>query len=157
VEAFRSTLEEVAESDLVLHVVDGSHADPEGQLAAVREVLADVDAADVPEVVVINKIDAADAATIARLLRAEPHAVTVSARTGEGIDKLRATIESELPSPPVEISALVPYDRGELVSRAHRDGEVLAIDHEPEGTSVHARVPADLAAALEPYVITPSR
>jgi GTPase len=157
VEAFRSTLEEVAESDLVLHVVDGSHPDPEGQLAAVRAVLADVEAADVPEVVVINKADAADPATVARILRAEPHAVVVSAKTGEGLDKLRATIEAELPSPPVEITAVVPYGRGELVSRAHRDGEVLSVEHEEDGTRVHAKVPADLAAALEPFAIASSR
>jgi GTP-binding protein HflX len=154
VEAFRSTLEEVGEADLVLHVVDGSHPDPEGQLATVRSVLAEVDAADVPEIVVINKIDAADDATVARLLRAEPHAVPVCARTGEGIDKLQALIESELPKPPVEIEALVPYDRGELVSRVHRSGEVLSIEHEIGGTRVHARVSEALAAALEPYVTT---
>jgi len=154
VEAFRSTLEEVGEADLVLHVVDGSHPDPEGQLATVRSVLAEVDAADVPEIVVINKIDAAADATVARLLRAEPHAVPVCARTGEGIDKLQALIESELPKPPVEIEALVPYERGELVSRIHRSGEVLSIEHETDGTRVHARVSEALAAALAPYVVT---
>jgi GTP-binding protein HflX len=149
VEAFRSTLEEVGEADVVLHVVDGSHADPEGQLAAVRGVLADVGAEDVPEIVVINKIDAADDSTVARLLRAEPHSVAVSAHSGEGLDKLRAMIESELPSPAVEVEALVPYDRGELVSQVHRTGEVLSIEHEPGGTRVRARVPASLAAALQ--------
>jgi GTP-binding protein HflX len=157
VEAFRSTLEEVGEADLVLHVVDGSHPDPEGQLATVRSVLAEVDAADVPEIVVINKIDAADDATVARLLRTEPHAVPVCARTGEGIDKLQALIESELPKPPVEIEALVPYDRGELVSRVHRSGEVLSIEHETDGTRVHARVSEALAAALAPYVTANGR
>ncbi|HEX6232331.1 MAG TPA: GTPase HflX [Jiangellaceae bacterium] len=154
VEAFRSTLEEVAEADLVLHVIDGAHPDPEGQLAAVRSVLADVDAEKVPEIVVINKIDAADDATVARLLRAEPHAVPVSAYTGEGIDKLQSLLESELPKPPVEIEALVPYDRGELVSQVHRSGEVLSIEHETGGTRVHARVSEGLAAALEPYAAT---
>jgi GTP-binding protein HflX len=154
VEAFRSTLEEVAEADLVLHVVDGAHPDPEGQLATVRSVLADVDAAKVPEIVVINKIDAADDATVARLLRTEPHAVPVSAYTGEGIDKLQSLLESELPKPPVEIEALVPYDRGELVSQVHRSGEVLSIEHETGGTRVHARVSEGLAAALEPYAAT---
>jgi GTP-binding protein HflX len=149
IEAFRSTLEEVGEADVVLHVVDGSHADPEGQLAAVRGVLADLGAKDVPEIVVINKIDAADDSTVARLLRAEPHAVAVSAHSGEGLDKLRAMIESELPSPAVEVEALVPYDRGELVSQVHRTGEVLSIEHEPGGTRVRARVPAGLAAALQ--------
>lgn len=154
VEAFRSTLEEVAEADLVLHVVDGSHADPEGQLSAVRGVLADVGAADVPEIVVVNKIDAADPTTVARLLRAEPHSVAVSAHTGEGIDKLQAMIEAELPTPPVELEAVVPYDRGELMSQVHRSGEVLTIEHESGGTRVHARVSESLAAALKPYAVT---
>ncbi|MFW6092057.1 MAG: GTPase HflX [Actinomycetota bacterium] len=153
VEAFRSTLEEVAEADLVLHVVDGSHVDPEAQLTTVRAVLADVGAADVPEVVVVNKADAADRATLARLLRAEPHAVAVSALTGEGIDELRAALEADLPAPPVELEALVPYDRGELVSRVHRTGEMLEVEHEAEGTRLHAKVPESLAAALAPFTV----
>ena len=85
VEAFRSTLEEVADADLMLHVVDGSHPDPEGQIAAVREVLAEIGATQVPEIIVINKADAADPLVIARLRAREPHSVVVSARTGEGI------------------------------------------------------------------------
>ena len=85
VEAFRSTLEEVADADLILHVVDGSHPDPEGQIAAVREVFAEIGACDVPELIVINKADAADPLVLARLQRAEPHSVVVSAKTGEGI------------------------------------------------------------------------
>lgn len=151
VEAFRSTLEEVAEADLVLHVVDGYHPDPEGQLAAVRGVLAEVGASDVPEMVVVNKADASEPATIARLLRAERHAVAVSARTGDGVDKLQALVEAELPVPPVEVEALVPYDRGELVSQVHRSGDVLSIEHESGGTRVRARVSEGLAAALEPF------
>ena len=85
IEAFRSTLEEVADSDLILHVVDGSHADPEGQIAAVREVFAEIGADKVPEIVVVNKADAADPMVIARLRQREPHLVVVSAKTGEGI------------------------------------------------------------------------
>src|SRR5690606_6480783 len=154
VEAFRSTLEEVAEADLILHVVDGSHADPEGQLATVRTVLSEVGAEDIPEIVVINKVDAAPRATLARLLRAEPHAVAVSALTGEGIEDLRAALEAELPTPPVEIEALVPYDRGELVSRVHRTGEMLKVEHEAEGTRLRAKVPESLAAALAPYAVS---
>jgi GTPase len=156
VEAFRSTLEEVAEADLLLHVVDGSDPDPEGQLAAVRGVLSDVGAGDVREVVVVNKVDATVPATLARLLRAEPHAVAVSARTGEGVDKLQALVEAELPTPPVEVEALVPYDRGELVSQVHGSGEVLSIEHESGGTRVHARVSEGLAAALRPYLVRPN-
>src|SRR6185437_10084286 len=101
VEAFRSTLEEVSDSDLILHVVDGAHPDPEGQLAAVREVFAEIGADKVPELVVINKCDAADPMVIARLRSREPHSVVVSARTGEGIDQALAAIESELPRPGV--------------------------------------------------------
>ena len=105
VEAFRSTLEEVADSDLVLHVVDGSHPDPEGQIAAVREVLAEIGADQVPELVVINKADAADPMVVARLRQREPHSVVVSAQTGEGITEALAVIEAELPRPEVEFSA----------------------------------------------------
>jgi GTP-binding protein HflX len=153
VEAFRSTLEEVADADLVLHVVDGSHADPEGQLRAVREVLAEIGAQDVPELVVVNKTDAADPLVVSRLLRVERGAVAVAARTGAGLDQLRTVIERRLPRPPVEMEALVPYDRGELVSRMHRTGEVLSVVHEPAGTRVRARVSEGLAAALEPYAV----
>jgi GTP-binding protein HflX len=149
VEAFRSTLEEVTEADLVLHVVDGSDADPEGQLAAVREVLRDIDAGDLPEIVVVNKADVADPLVLARLLRNEPHSVVVSARTGQGIEELQAAIETDLPRPQVEVKVLLPYDRGALVARAHRDGVVLSAEHTPEGTLLHARVGAMLAAELE--------
>ncbi len=151
VEAFRSTLEEVAEADLILHVVDGSDADPEGQLRAVREVLGEIGAADVPEIVVVNKTDVADPLVVSRLLRLERGAVALSARTGHGIAELREVIEAQLPRPPVELEALVPYDRGELVSRMHRTGEVISVEHEPGGTRVRARVSEGLAAALEPF------
>ncbi|WP_069113809.1 GTPase HflX [Jiangella alba] len=155
VESFRSTLEEVADADLLVHVVDGSHPDPEGQLTAVRSVLADIGAGGVREIVAVNKADAADPMVVARLLRNEPHALSVSARTGAGVDKLRALIESELPQPPVEVDALVPYDHGELVARMHSVGEVLSVDHEADGTRVRARVPEALAAALQPYAVAP--
>ncbi|SCF64150.1 GTP-binding protein HflX, partial [Streptomyces sp. Ncost-T6T-2b] len=112
VEAFRSTMEEVGESDLILHVVDGSHPVPEEQLAAVREVIRDVGAVNVREIVVINKADAADPLVLQRLLRNEKYAITVSARTGEGIDELLALIDAELPRPSVEIEVLVPYIQG---------------------------------------------
>ena len=151
VEAFRSTLEEVAEADLVVHVVDGSHADPEGQLAAVREVLAEIGASGIPELVVINKADLADPLTIARLRQREPHSVVCSAKTGEGIADVRAAIEADLPRPDVEVRVLLPYDRGDLVSRIHDRGEVLDTDHTAEGTLVHARVGEALAGELEPF------
>ncbi|MEU5581553.1 GTPase HflX [Streptomyces huasconensis] len=152
VEAFRSTMEEVADSDLILHVVDGSHPVPEEQLAAVREVFRDVGATDVPEVVVINKADAADPLVLQRLMRNEKHAIAVSARTGAGIAELLALIDSELPRPEVEIEALVPYTHGQLISRAHAEGEVLSEEHTAEGTLLKARVHEELAAELGPYV-----
>ncbi|MYT74188.1 GTPase HflX [Streptomyces sp. cg28] len=154
VEAFRSTMEEVGDSDLILHVVDGSHPVPEEQLAAVREVIRDVGATDVPEVVVINKADAADPLVLQRLLRNEKHAIAVSARTGAGIEELLALIDAELPRPEVEIEALVPYTHGQLVARAHSDGEVISEEHTPEGTLLKARVHEELAAELAPYVPT---
>ena len=153
VEAFRSTLEEVAEADLILHVVDGAHEDPQGQLAAVREVLREVDAGGVPEIVVINKADAADPIMLARLVRSEPHSVVESCRTGQGIDELLAAIERDLPSPDVEVHALVPYERGSLVSRIHRDGIVQSEEHTADGTLVRARVGLALAAELAPYAL----
>lgn len=151
VEAFRSTMEEVGDSDLILHVVDGSHPAPEEQLAAVREVIRDVGALDVPEIVVINKADAADPLVLQRLLRIEQRSIAVSARTGEGIEELLALIDAELPRPAVQLEALVPYTHGSLVARIHADGEVLSEEHTPEGTLVRARVHEELAAELRRY------
>ncbi|MFJ4341130.1 MULTISPECIES: GTPase HflX [unclassified Streptomyces] len=152
VEAFRSTMEEVGDSDLILHVVDGSHPAPEEQLAAVREVFRDVGAVDVPEIVVVNKADAADPLVLQRLLRMEKHSIAVSARSGQGIDELLALIDAELPRPKVEIEALVPYTQGGLVSRVHAEGELESEEHTPEGTLLKARVHEELAALLAPFV-----
>ncbi|MFG2890610.1 GTPase HflX [Streptomyces sp. NPDC048248] len=152
VEAFRSTMEEVGDSDLILHVVDGSHPVPEEQLAAVREVIRDVGATDVPEIVVVNKADAADPLVLQRLLRQEKHALVVSARTGQGLTELLELLDEELPRPEVEIEALVPYTQGALVSRAHAEGEVLSEEHTAEGTVLKARVHQELAAEFRPFV-----
>jgi GTPase len=152
VEAFRSTLEEVAESDLVVHVVDGAHPDPGEQVRAVREVLAEVGADRVPELLVVNKIDAADEETLLLLKRRWPDAVFVSAHTGVGLPDLREAIEARLPRPAVELLVRVPYDRGELVARAHRRGEVLTSGHDEAGTVMRVRVDELLAAELAPYV-----
>jgi GTP-binding protein HflX len=148
VEAFRSTLEEVVQADLLLHVVDGSHPDPQSQVRAVREVLSEIGATDAPELLVLNKLDVADQAATARLLRDETDVVCVSARTGTGLAELAARIDELIPRPAQEVHVLVPYDRGDLVARVHRDGEVLGQEHSPEGTLLHARVPDDLAAEL---------
>ncbi|MDH6136092.1 GTP-binding protein HflX [Kitasatospora sp. MAA4] len=157
VEAFRSTMEEVADADLILHVVDGSHPEPETQLAAVREVIVSVDAQHVPEIVVINKADAADPHVLQRLLRREPHAIVVSARTGLGMDELLKLIDDELPRPAVEVHALVPYTRGDLVSRVHAEGELLETEHTGDGTLLRAKVAAELAAELERYAVAVQR
>jgi GTP-binding protein HflX len=148
VEAFRSTLEEVVDADLILHVVDAADRDPEGQLTAVREVLAEIGATTAPELVVVNKTDAADPHTVTRLLRAETGSVAVSARTGAGIDELQAAIEAALPRPEFEVTTVIPYDRGDLVSRVFEQGDVLAFEHVAAGTRVHARVGAELHTAL---------
>ncbi|WP_300640820.1 GTPase HflX [Nocardioides sp.] len=156
VEAFRSTLEEVADADLLLHVVDGSHPDPEGQIAAVREVLADIDALDVPELIVINKADQADPLVIARLQSREPHSVVVSAKTGKGIAEALARVEAELPRPAVEFEVLLPYSRGDLVDRIHRIGEIESLEHTGDGTLVKGRAPESLAGDLAAYAVAPS-
>jgi GTPase len=151
IEAFRSTLEEVAQANLILHVVDAADPDPEAQIRAVREVFADIDALGVPEQLVFNKVDAADQDLLLRLRRLAPDALFVSARTGEGLDKLQAVIDDRLPRPDLEVTVLVPYARGDLLARIHRAGEVRSADHLAEGTLVNARVNSDLAATLRPY------
>ena len=156
VEAFASTLEESTYADLLVHVVDGSDPDPIGQITAVRAVLADIGAAEIPELIVINKVDRAAAETLRVLHASYPDAAFISARTGEGLEQLRTTIESLLPRPEIEIRALVPYERGDLVNRIHQTGEFLATEHRADGTLVAARVSPALAAELAPYELVTS-
>ncbi len=157
VEAFASTLEESTSADLLVHVVDGSDVDPQGQISAVRTVLSDIGAADVPELIVINKADRASRETLTVLRTNYPAAVVVSARTGAGMDELRLQIESRLPRPEVEVRALVPYDRGDLINRIHQAGEFLSSEHTEKGTVVVARVHPDLAGELSPYELAARR
>src|SRR5688572_21069511 len=154
VEAFRSTLEEVAEADLVLHVVDGAHPDPEEQVRAVREVLAEVGAERIPELLVVNKVDAAAQETLLRLKHDWPEAIFVSAHSGVGLDELPEAIEERLPRLAIELLLLVPYDRGEMVHRIHRKGEVIKSVHAEGGTRLRARVDAELAAELVQFGLT---
>lgn len=151
VEAFRSTLEEATFADVLMHVVDAAHPDPHGQLAAVREVLAEADTDDIAELIVFNKSDLADPDVLTGLLARYPEAVAVSAATGDGIDELRERLAGLLPTPDHEVTVLLPYDRGDLVSRIHDEGTVLVEKHLPEGTAVQAKVDADLLAALEEF------
>ena len=151
VEAFKSTLEETRQADLLVHVVDGSCGDPLAQVGAVRAVLDQIGAAGVPELMVVNKIDAASADGLATLRHALPEAVFVSAVTGDGLDGLRAGVEARLPRPGVLVHALVPWARGDLVDRAHRTGEVISSAATAEGTALVARVHEGLAAELAAF------
>jgi GTP-binding protein HflX len=156
VESFRSTLEEVALADLVLHVVDSSAADPRAQLSAVRQELAEVrgaDASPLPELVVLTKSDAADPLTLSELRHAEPGAVVVSARTGQGIEQLLDAVDEQLPGLPVTADVLLPWDRGDLLERVRHDGELLDLEYTGTGSRVRARVGAELAAALRPFTV----
>ncbi|MCL3792398.1 GTPase HflX, partial [Actinomyces sp. 186855] len=156
IEAFRSTLEEVAGADVLVHVVDAAHPDPLSQIAAVREVLKDIPGAlDVPELIVLNKADLADAVTLAALRTRLPQAVVVSARTGEGVDEMRRRIEDMLPRPDVAVDVVVPYSRGDLVSRVHADGQIDTIEYVEDGTRLRALVDAPLAAELRAADVRP--
>ncbi len=160
VEAFRSTLEETAAANLLVHVVDASDALPEEQIAAVRQVFVEIGAEHGPmphELLVVNKIDAAGDLQLARLRHLLPDAVFVSARRGDGIGRLRERIAELLPRPEVELDLLVPFTQGSLVARVHAEGEVLAEDHIPEGTRLRARVGPELASAVLPYVAEATR
>ncbi len=149
VEAFRSTMEEITGADLLLHVVDGSHTAPQEQISAVRSVLAEVGASEIPEIVVVNKLDIAQPQVLAQLRRSERQVVAISARTGEGLQELFAAIERDLPRPMIEVDVVVDYARGDLVARVHREGEVITETYLDSGTRLHARVSQQLGHELE--------
>ena len=165
VEAFRSTLEEVVDADLLVHVVDGSDVNPLAQIDAVRQVVNEViagaapaatsstahDSRPVPELVVVNKIDAAGDLALAQLRRALPGAVFVSARTGEGLGQLQQRMAQLVTPKDTMVDVTIPYDRGDLVARVHADGRVDATEHNPDGTRIKARVPIPLAASLRDF------
>ncbi|MFM5903843.1 MAG: GTPase HflX [Microbacteriaceae bacterium] len=153
VEAFRSTLEEIGDSDLVVHVVDASHPDPASQIATVRDVIGEVGARDIPELIVFNKADLIDEGTRLALRGLEPDSLFVSSRTGDGIDQLQARIAAALPEPNVRITALIPYSRGELVSRLHLNSRIIELEYLETGTKVTAMVRPDLAADLIDFVV----
>jgi GTP-binding protein HflX len=151
VEAFRSTLDEAADADLLVHVVDASDPDPDGQIAAVREVLTEIDATDIPEILVFNKIDIAEPAVVGRLLTVFGGSVAVSALTGEHIEAVAAAIVDGLDAVTVTVDLLIPYERGDLVASLHDTGEVLDEHHVVAGTEITARLPAAKAEALATY------
>ena len=151
VEAFRSTLEEISASDLIVHVVDGSHPDPASQIATVRDVIGEVGARDIAELIVFNKIDLVDEVQRMALRGLEPNSIAVSARTGEGLVELVDRIASLLPEPNVAIELLIPYNRGDLVSRMHLNSRISKIDYQEMGTRVSAMVTPAFAAELETF------
>lgn len=152
VEAFKSTLEEVAAADLIVHVVDGSDPDPRGQIRAVRQVIKDVGGGDIPEIIAINKVDLAAPEVVMQLLREETNSYAFSARTGFGLETLIKAIETSLPRPRVEITAMIPFNRGELVSVIHERGEVLSETYSEDGTKIHAMVDAHIAKRIEEMI-----
>jgi GTP-binding protein HflX len=152
VEAFRSTLEEVGQSDVIVHVVDASHPDPGSQLATVRNVIGEIGARDIPEIVVFNKSDRADDDQRLLIRGLEPTGIFVSARTGEGIDQLLARIDELLPAPEIELTLLVPYDRGEIISSLHVQGRVISTDYREEGTLVTAFVHPSRVASVQEFI-----
>jgi len=151
VEAFRSTLEESAQADLLVHVVDASDPNPEGQIGAVRQVLGDIGAAGVPELLVLNKIDIADPTMVMALRANHANCIAVSARTGAGMDELGVILEERLPNPEITVDVLVPYERGDLMDRIHRSGRISSLEHTGEGTAVQAQVRPGLADELAEF------
>jgi GTP-binding protein HflX len=149
IEAFKSTLEEVSESDLIVHVVDGAHPDPQEQIRAVRAVINEIGGGEIAEIIAINKADVAPPEKLMQLLREEPNSFAFSARTGFGIETLVAAIEAALPRPRVEIKTVIPFSRGDLVSAIHERGEIFTETYLPEGTSIHALVDGSLAKIIE--------
>lgn len=156
VEAFRSTFEEAAASDVILHVVDGSHPDPASQLKVVREVLGEVEAQHIPEIVVFNKADLITDNQHLVLMGLAPGCVFVSAKTGEGISQLRAIVDAALPSLGAEVTAVIPFDRGDLVTELHERNRVKTVEYLPEGTRITADVCEATLAKLTDYTIETS-
>ncbi|ORA53916.1 GTPase HflX [Mycolicibacterium chubuense] len=155
VEAFRSTLEEVVDADLLVHVVDGSDVNPLAQINAVRQVINDVVAeygiTPPTELLVVNKTDAASGLTLATLRRALPGAVFVSAHTGDGLERLRSRMAELVVPTDTSVDVTIPYERGDLVARVHSEGRVDATEHTERGTRITARVPVALAAGLAEF------
>ena len=151
VEAFQSTLDEVNNADLLLHVVDGSDPDADVQIATVRSVLGEIGAEQVPELFVINKSDTADSAAIQRLVEIHD-GVAISAETGDGVEALLNAIEKRLTATSYRVVLEIPYDRGDLLALLHRNGAVIDESHTEAGTLVEARLRGDLAAQFEPWL-----
>jgi GTP-binding protein HflX len=149
VEAFKSTLEEVSNSNLIIHLVDGSDPDPKGQYDSVREVLQEIGADHIRELIVINKIDLIDDEKILSLKRLFKESLFISTKESSGITELLIEIDKRLPNPTKEINLLIPYSRGDILAKIHKEGKLISLIHEDSGTRVHAFVPADLFHIIE--------
>jgi GTPase len=152
VEAFKSTLETVAEADLLIHVVDASAPDPQAQIDAVHSVLAEIDADRVPELLVFNKADVA-AEEAARLAKLHPGSVAVAAITGEGLDDLLRVLSDRLRALATVVELLVPYERGDVLAAVHREGEVVSQTHTDDGVRVRARLDDAAAGRLSEFAV----
>jgi len=152
VEAFKSTLEVASTADFLVHVVDSSAADPDGQIAAVREVLAEIDAINVPELLVFNKADIAHDAA-GDLVARHQGSVAISAHTGEGIDGLLTALADRLRAITAVVELLVPYDRGDVLAAIHREGEVVSTFHDTDGVRVRSRLSDASAGRLAEFVV----
>jgi GTP-binding protein HflX len=141
VDAFQSTLSEVAEADLLLHVVDGTDEDVAGQIAAVREVLLEIGAAEVPEFIVFNKADLMSPQALKRLSGLYPESVAISALEGTGLEELLLRLAELVERTMVTLTLEIPYARGDLVAAAHRVGEVIEEKHDDNGVILEVRVP----------------
>jgi GTP-binding protein HflX len=144
-------LEEVGAADVIVHVVDASHPDPGAQLATVRDVISDVGARDVPEIVVFNKADLISSNTSLLLRGLAPDAIFVSAKTGEGIDVLMTRIDTLLPRPSIPIRVLIPFDRGDLVASLHDSAIITRTDYGEEGTIIDALIEEKMLDTLAPF------
>ena len=155
VEAFKSTLEVAGRGDYLIHVVDCTAPDPEGQIGAVHEVLAEIGASHLPELLVFNKRDAAP--DVAKDLGGRYEgSVSVSALTGEGIDVFLQALGDRLRALSKVIELLIPYERGDLLAAVHREGEVLSTHHDDLGVRVRARLADASAGRLADFVVAPA-
>ena len=152
VEAFKSTLEEVKEADLLVHVVDASSLDPEMHMSAVRSVLGEIGAGDVPELIVFNKTDQIEGGNLDPLLRRYENAVAASAYTGEGVTELLEVMAGRLRRLTKIVELNIPYSRGDILATVHREGEVLIEVHEDTGTKVRARLDEVATNLLKEFI-----
>ena len=153
VEAFKSTLDEVAEADLLVHVVDASAVSPEGNIDAVDEVLSSIEAARVPQLIVFNKTDVAWPERVEQLLGRYPGSVAISAYRGDGVAELLEAISDRIRALTNVIELFIPYGRGDLLAAVHREGEVLVESHEDAGTRVRARLDSAGAGRFRDVVV----